>query len=136
MPDTVLSEAGVLRREAMRTMLVGAVVQRRRRRRALRVAVVAVLAGAGLWCVLPHADRPREQPLVAGPAVPLIQVIGNDTSVLSRLSCGGSVTSIEFLDDLRLVSELSQNGREAGLVRRRGFAEVLPRIDDDWQAMQ
>lgn len=137
MSDTMLSEAGVLRREAMRAMLVGTVVRRRRRRRALRVAVAAVLlAGAGLWLALPEAERPREQPLALGPEVPLIQVIGNDASVLTRLSCGGPATSIEFLDDLHLVAALRQSGREAGLVRRAGRAEVLPRIDDDWQAMQ
>ena len=129
-----LSEAGVLRREAMRAMLVGAVVHRRRRRRAVRVAVAALLAGAGIWFALPEQDRPREQPVVKGPS--LIQVIANDTSVLARLSCGGPVTAVEFLDDLDLVAELRHNGRDAGLVRCRGRADVLPRIDDDWQAVQ
>jgi hypothetical protein len=136
MAEATLSEAGLRRREAMRAMLAGAVVRRRRRRHALRASACVLLLGGGLWLAWPEARRPQQQPVARSPVVPSIRVIHDDPSVLVRLSCGSSVSTVRFLDDAGLLAELRKEGRPAGLVRHAGRVDLLPRIDDDWQAAQ
>lgn len=145
-----LSAEGLQRREAILELAEKALAQRRRRRQTGRiaggVAMAAAIASLVYVAIPPHAPVAPSEPGARAEGAPapdvanaivasteqrpsrLIQIIGDDPMIMSRLASTPGPCMTVAIDDAALLEMLAAVGRHEGLVRTGGAAYLSSEI--------
>jgi hypothetical protein len=132
---TILSEAGTVRRNALRVALVQRMQRTRRARRGLQATLLvgaALLVALGFGRGRGTGDL-QPPPAVAPTAWLRVQFVRDEPGIVDRLRLPAGPSAVQRLADEDLLLALRRSGREVGIVRLAGELRLPGLVPDDWQ---